>query len=142
MLEFLGIVTPVVRDTEQQLDLCTGMTRIRALAPRIRSPMLKLLKIEMGKNLRHEKLPPYGWARALQRNQTWEVRYSGANLGVWETDQANLDSQLTKAIGQPYDPPADLRIREIWSKYMRQTWAIQTRFSKTDDPIPNWCRVA
>jgi len=103
MLEYLGIVTPVVCDTEQQLDLCTGITRIIALEPRIRSPQLKLLKIEMGRNLCHNKLPPYGWARALQRKQTWQVCYRGPKLAVWETDQAVLDRQLIKAIGQPYD---------------------------------------
>lgn len=141
ILEYLGIVTPVVCNAEQRLDLVTGIIRIRQLALRVRSPTLLMLKIEMGKNLRHEKIPHYSWARVLQRKQTWEVRYSGTILAICETDQANLDRQLTKAIGQPYDPPPDLRVREIWSKYMRQVWAIQTRFCTNDGPIPNWCRV-
>lgn len=143
ILEYLGIVTPVVCNAEQPLYLFTGLTKIRALAQRVRSPTLKLLKIEMGKNLRHEKLPHYGWARALQRKQIWQVRYSGTKLAIWETDQADLDWQLTKAIGEPYEPPPDLRVREVWSRYIRQIWAVQTRFCcKTDDPIPNWYRVA
>lgn len=142
ILEYLGIVTPVVCNAEQPLYLWTGLSKIRALAPRVRSPTLRLLKIEMGKNLRHEKLPHYGWARALLRKQTWHVGYGGAKLAIWETDQADLDWQLSKVVGQPYDPPADLRARDVWSKYMRQIWAVQTRFCKTDGPIPNWYGAA
>lgn len=113
---------------------------LEALAPRIRSPNLRSLKIEMGRKLRHEKLSPYGWARELQQKQTWDVYYCGSGLAFWETEQAALDMQLTKAIGTAYDPPADLCLREIWCKYVRQMWAMQTRFSKEEGPIPNWCR--